>query len=54
MREKLINSKNIGIKAKPEFIGIFRKSSGFSKMNRNSRFSVQTPKINKHQKLIQN
>ena len=49
---ELINSQNLGIKAKPEFINIFKYSQSVSTMRGKSHFLVRLPKISKDQKLI--
>ena len=49
---ELINNQNLGIKAKPEFINIFKYSQSVSTMRGKSHFLVRLPKISKDQKLI--
>ena len=48
----LIESQNMGIWAKPEFINVFKKSQAVSTMKGKSHFLVRMPKITKDRRII--
>ena len=51
-KKELIKNQNLGIRAKPEIVKIFRRSQAVSTMRGNSQFLVRMPKETKDQKLI--
>ena len=51
-KKELIKNQNLGIRAKPEIVEIFRRSQVISTMRGKSQFLVRMPKETKEQKLI--
>ena len=50
---ELIVNQNLGIRAKPEFINIFRKSQAVSTMRGKSHYLVRVPKLSKDKQYIE-
>ena len=51
-KQDLIESQNLTINAKPEFIDIFRKSQAVSVMKRRSHFLTRKPRVTKDKQMI--
>ena len=51
-KQEIINSQNIGITTKPEFIKIFKNSQSISSMKGKSHFLTRVPKPTKEQMKI--
>ena len=53
-KRELIESKNLGVYAKDEFVNIFKKSQAVSSMKGKSHFLVRMPRDTKEKKIINN